>query len=405
MPGTATGVGSGVGDAMVDRKRDTTIAHAGRHPEDQFGVVNPPIYHASTVTYPSLAAWKAARTERFDKVVYGRFGTPTSFAFEEAISALEGSDRTIALSSGLAACSAAILSQVRAGAHILVQDSVYQPVRSLCDQFLANFGVRTTYFDSAIGAGIAGLIEDATTLIYLETPGSLTFEMPDIPAIVEVARDRGIATAIDNTWATPYFYRPLEHGIDLSVNACTKYIVGHSDAMLGSVALRRELFEHVKLTANHSGNCAGSDEVYLGLRGLRTLAVRLRQHHVNGLRVAEWFRTRPEVERVLHPALPDDPGHAIWQRDFDGATGLFSVVFKPFEERAVAAFVDGLDYFGLGASWGGFESLALPFDARAIRTVTEWNPAGPTIRFHVGLEDVDDLIADLEAGLDRMCKA
>ncbi|MYB14327.1 MAG: cystathionine beta-lyase [Rhodospirillaceae bacterium] len=383
-------------------KTETRVVSAGRHPEQHFGAVNPPVYHASTIVRRSMAEWREVRTRIFDDVVYGRFGTPTTKAFEEAVAALEGADRAVAVSSGMAACAAAILSVVKGGDHILVTDSAYQPVRKLAENFLKPFGVETTYYDPAIGAGIAALIRDNTSLIWLEAPGSQTMEMQDIPAITAVARERGVRTGIDNTWATPLLFKPLDFGVDLSVNAATKYLVGHSDAMLGVVSMRAELFEKTKITANFMGSCPGSEECYLGLRGLRTLAVRLRQHEENALRLAHWFQGRPEVNRVLYPALPDDPGHAIWQRDFSGASGLFSVILEPADEAQVAALVDGLEHFGLGASWGGYESLVLPFDPTDYRTVTEWRAAGPCLRFHIGLENPDDLIADLEAGFDRL---
>ncbi len=383
-------------------KTETRIVSAGRHPEDHFGAVNPPVYHASTIVRRSLAEWREVRGRIFDDVVYGRFGTPTTKAFEEAAAALEGADRAVAVSSGMAACTAAILSSVEGGDHFLVNDNAYQPVRKLAENFLKPFGVETTYYDPAAGAGIAALIRPNTRLIWLEAPGSQTMEMQDIPAITAVARERGIRTGIDNTWATPFFFKPLDFGVDLSVNAATKYLVGHSDAMLGVVSMRAELFEKVKITANSMGSCPGSEECYLGLRGIRTLAVRLKQHEANALRVAQWFQERPEVNRVLYPALPDDPGHALWKRDFSGASGLFSVILEPASEAQIAAFVDHLEHFGLGASWGGYESLVMPFDPTAYRTATEWRAAGPCLRFHIGLEDPGDLIADLEAGFERM---
>jgi len=383
-------------------KTETRIVSAGRHPEKHFGAVNPPVYRASTITRRNLAEWREVRRRMFDDVVYGRFGTPTTKAFEEAVAALESADRAVAVSSGMAACTAAILATVKGGDHFLVPDNAYQPVRKLAENFLRPFGVETTYYDPSIGAGIAGLIRDNTSLIWLEAPGSQTMEMQDIPAITAVARERGITTGIDNTWATPFFFKPLDFGVDLSVNAATKYLVGHSDAMLGVVSIRAELFERVKITANSMGSCPGSEECYLGLRGLRTLAVRLKQHEENALLVANWFRSRPEVNRVLYPALPDDPGHALWKRDFSGASGLFSVILEPAGEVQVAAMVDDLEHFGLGASWGGYESLVLPFDPTAYRTATEWRAAGPCLRFHIGLENPDDLIADLEAGFARL---
>lgn len=386
-------------------KTETKIVSAGRHPEKHFGAVNTPVYRASTITRPTMAAWKDVRARMFDDVVYGRFGTPTSQAFEETVAALEGADRAVAVSSGMAACAAAILSVVKAGDHMLITDSAYQPVRKFANNFLKPFGVETTYYDPLIGAGIAGLIRDNTSLIWLEAPGSQTMEMQDIPAITAVAREHGITTGIDNTWATPLLFRPLDHGVDLSANAATKYLVGHSDAMLGVVSMRAELFEGVKLAANFTGNCPGSEECYLGLRGIRTMGLRLKQHGENALRVARWFQQQSEVHRVLYPALPDDPGHALWQRDFQGASGLFSVVFEATSETQIAAMVDGLEHFGLGASWGGFESLVLPFDPAAYRTATEWRAPGPCLRFHIGLENVDDLIADLDAGFRRLRQA
>lgn len=386
-------------------KKDTIIVSGGRHPQDHFGVVNPPVYRASTVTFPTLEDWDEARRERFDRIVYGRFGTPTSFAFEEAMARLEGGDRAVALSSGLAACAAAILASVRTGDHMLVTDSAYGPVRNMCDRFLTGFGVETTYYDPLIGSDIAALIRPDTRLIYTEAPGSHTFEMQDIPAITAVARDKGVLTAMDNTWATPLLFQPLAHGIDFSINAATKYVVGHSDAMLGVVTVRAELFDKVKLAANFTGNCPGAEEVYLGLRGMRTMSVRLARHGENALKLAKWFLGRPEVHRVLYPALPDDPGHAIWKRDFAGAAGLFTVVFKPFGKSALAAMIDGLEHFGLGASFGGYESLVLPIDPGPLRTATIWDEPGPAVRFHIGLEDPDDLIEDLEKGFERLKKA
>ena len=383
----------------------TKIVSAGRHPEDHFGVVNPPAFRASTVTFPTLADWEHARANRFDGIIYGRFGTPTTRAFEEAVAALEGADTAVSVPSGMGACTSAIMSAVSAGDHMLIQDSVYQPVRNLTKHVLTRYGVEATYFDPAIGGDIAAMVQPNTKMIYVESPGSQTFEMPDIPAITAVARDRGIMTAMDNTWATALFCKPLELGIDLSINAATKYLVGHSDAMLGVISMRQELFESVKITANFLGGGPGSEEAWLGLRGMRTLGVRLPQHQINATKVAEWLQTRPEVHRVLYPALPDHPGHDIWKRDFSGATGLMSVLLNPFEHDAVAAMVDGLEHFLLGASFGGYESLILPFDPTNYRTVVPWNAPGPSLRLHVGLEDPDDLIEDLEHGFARLTAA
>lgn len=380
---------------------DTLLVTAGRDAQAHAGAVNVPPYRASTITHPSLAAFEDSKRHRYDKVVYGRLGTPSTFAFEETVAAIEGAERTVAVSSGMAGCAAAILACVKAGDHMLIPDSVYLPVRNFAG-FLAGFGVESSFYDPALSDDIAALIRPNTRLIYLESPGSLTLEIQDVPAIARIARGRGVLTAIDNTWATPLLFRPLEHGVDLSICAATKYLVGHSDAMLGAVSGRRDLFERVKTAANHTGNCPGSEEVYLGLRGLRTLAVRLKRHGESALMVARWLQRRPEIERVLYPALPEHPTHALWRRDFSGASGLLSACFKPCSRVALAAFVDGLEHFGIGASFGGYESLVLPFDATPIRTVTEWRPAGPCLRFHVGLENPDDLIRDLESGFARL---
>lgn len=384
-------------------KEDTVITTAGRDPEANFGIVNPPVYHASTITHPTVAAMRAARERRWEPNVYtyGRHGTPTHTALEEAVAAVEGGDRAVCLGSGLAAINAAILAFVETGDRILMADNVYGPARRFCDAFLGRFGVETTYFDPLIGGGVAGLIDERTRIVYVETPGSLTFEMTDVPAVAEAAHAAGAVVIIDNTWGAGVLYKPFEHGVDVSVQAATKYIVGHSDVMMGTVTTREELWPRVRQSAADLGANCGPDDVYLALRGLRTLAVRLRQHQENGLILARWLQQRPEVDRVLHPALPDDPGHALWKRDFTGACGLFGVVLNPAPAKAVEAMLDGMKLFSMGASWGGFESLILPTNPAPIRTATVWNE-GPTIRIHAGLEDTDDLIADLERGFERL---
>lgn len=388
------------------RKPQTILTHAGRHPYENHGIVNPPVYHASTILHRTLDGFEESAKQPFDTYRYGRIGTPTTLAFEEAVAAVEGGHRAVSTGSGLSAIVVAMTGFLAAGDHVLVTDSAYGPTRTYCDKVLARFGVETTYYDPLIGAGIADLIRDTTRIVFLESPGSLTFEVQDVPAIAAVAQARGIVTMIDNTWATPLYFRPFDHGVDLSIHAATKYIVGHSDAMMGVVTCRtRELFETVKGFAVQSGAGAGPDDVYLAQRGLRTMAVRLRQHHENGLRVADWLRGRPEVDRVLHPGLPDDPGHALWKRDFAGASGLFSVLLKPAPRAALAALVDHMELFGMGASWGGYESLILPSKPQTMRTARPWTEAGTLVRLHIGLEDPDDLIADLEAGLRRYAAA
>ena len=381
-------------------KRDTKIVHAGSHPEQQHGAVNPPVYHVSTVTYPNVAALREAGKDQFNGMRYGRFGTPTTFALEEAVCALEGGHRTISTASGLAAITGTLTALLKTGDHILVTDSCYHPTRRFCTEHLVNLGIEITFYDPLIGAGIAALIKPNTKIVYVESPGSLTFEVQDIPAIAEVAHKHGAVVVLDNTWATPLLFRPFEKGVDISIQAATKFIVGHSDAMLGTITCAtKDLWQIVKASVALSGVCAGTEEAYLGLRGLRTLGARLRQHQESGLKLASWLQQRPEVSRILHPALPGDPGHAIWKRDFTGACGLFGIELKPCSSDAVEALLDSLEHFSLGYSWGGFESLIIPTSAGITRTAKPWMSAGPMLRIHTGLEDVDDLIADLAQGL------
>jgi len=367
------------------------------------GFVNPPVHHVSTVLYPTAEDFLARRA----RYLYGRRGTPTSEALETALRELEGADcaGVALLPSGLAAISTALLTVLNAGDHLLVTDSVYEPTRKFCDGVLKRYGITTTYYDPLIGADIAALIAPNTRAVFVEAPGSLTFDVQDVPAIAAAAHARGAVVLMDNTWASPLFFRAFAKGVDLSIQAATKYIGGHSDVMLGTVSANANIWPRLSETVHLLGLCAGPDDIYLALRGLRTLGVRLAQHQQAGLKIARWLAQRPEIARVLHPALEGCPGHAIWQRDFSGATGLFSIVFKPVEKHAVYAFLDGLKLFGIGASWGGFESLAIPFDCAAIRTATHWAPGGPTVRFHIGLEDVDDLIGDLERGFAAFAAA
>ncbi|MGB6752632.1 MAG: cystathionine beta-lyase [Xanthobacteraceae bacterium] len=381
----------------------TKVVTAGRDPASYYGFVNPPVYHASTVLYPSAEDFAAHRA----RYQYGRRGTPTTEALELALQELEGPQcaGVSLLPSGLAAISAALLAAVHAGDHILVTDSAYQPTRNFCEQVLKRLGVSTTYFDPLIGAGIVDLFKPNTRLVYLESPGSLTFEMQDTSAIAKAAHDKGALVLMDNTWATPLYFRPLDHGVDLAIQAGTKYIGGHSDVMLGTVSANAATMTALKTNVRLNGLCEGPDDVYLGLRGLRTLSLRLDRHFESGVAIGKWLEARPEVLRLLHPALPSHPQHALWKRDFTGACGLFSMVLKSVPQKAVYAFLDELELFGIGASWGGFESLAIPFDCSPIRTATKWAPGGPTVRFHIGLEDVADLCADLERGFAAMAAA
>lgn len=383
--------------------RRTTITHAGRHPHDNHGVVNPPVYHASTILQPSLDAFEAARKPDWNGYRYGRAGTPTSRSFEEAVTEVYGAAGSVAVSSGLAAITNAVLACVESGDHILVTDNAYGPTRRFCNTFLARFGVETTFYDPTIGAGIAGLFKENTVAVYTEAPGSQTFDMSDIPAISRVAHDKGAVVLMDNTWASPLYFDPFAKGVDIVVEAVTKYICGHSDVMMGIIVGTEEWAGPVRDMAKLHGNACGPNDLYLAQRGLRTLAVRMAQNQANGLELAHWLRGRPEVKRVLHPGLTNDPGHLIWKRDFTGASGLFGFVLNAgYSRAALAAMLDGLELYGMGASWGGYESLIVPANPRDFRTATTWDEPGQLLRVHAGLEDIDDLIADLGAGLDRL---
>jgi cystathionine beta-lyase len=374
----------------------TCLVLGGRDPFANHGFVNPPVHHVSTVLYPTAEDFLARRA----KYVYGRRGTPTSEALENALRELDGPECAgVALvPSGLAAISTALLSVLQAGDHLLITDSVYLPTRKFADGVLKRYGIESTYYDPLIGSGIAGLMRSNTRAVFVEAPGSLSFEVQDVPAIAAAAHAKGAVVIMDNTWAGPLYFRALDHGVDLSIQAATKYVGGHSDLMLGTVSANAATWQRLNETVYLTGLCVGPDDIYLGLRGLRTLGVRLSQHYQSGLKVARWLQRRPEIARVLHPALESCPGHEIWQRDFSGASGLFSMVFKPVAVAAVHAFLNELSLFGIGASWGGFESLAIPFDCSSIRTATAWAPEGPTVRLHIGLEDPDDLIRDLDHG-------
>jgi len=386
-----------------DLKPDTRLVVAGRNSAENHGFVNPPVIHASTVLYPNAADMVAHRA----RYQYGRRGTPTSEALEDALRAIEGPGcaGVCLVPSGAAAVSTALLSVVGAGDHILVTDSVYRPTRVFADSILKKLGVETTYYDPLIGAGIDKLMRPNTRAVFVEAPGSQSFEMQDVPAIAQVARAKNAVVLTDNTWGTPLYFRAFEKGVDISIQAGTKYIGGHSDLMLGTISANDATFPKVKETLNTLGLCVGPDDMYLALRGLRTLAVRLERHQRSGIEIARWLAARPEVMKVMHPALESDPGHAIWKRDFLGASGLFSLVLKPAPENAVHAFLNSLQLFGMGFSWGGYESLVILFDCSSYRTATTWAPGGPALRFHIGLEDTRDLIADLEQGFSAFSRA
>jgi cystathionine beta-lyase len=375
---------------------ETRLVTSGRDTGAQKGFVNPPVVHGSTVLYPTAADLHAHTGE----YRYGRYGTPTTKAFQQVLMALEGPQCAGVgiVPSGLSAISTTLLSVASAGDHILVCDNAYRPTRNFCNGMLRRFGVEITYFDPLIGKKIETLFKPNTRAVLVEAPGSQSFEMADIPAIAAVAHARGALVIDDNTWATPLYHRSLEHGVDISMQAGTKYIGGHSDIMFGTISANAKAWPVVQENIRELGVCAGPDDVFLAMRGMRTLAVRLAQHYRSGLEIARWLATRPEVLRVLHPALESDPGHAIWKRDYKGASGLFSIVLKPKPQAAVDALLDSLRLFGMGYSWGGFESLAIPFDCADYRTATRWTPGGPTLRLHIGLEHIEDLKADLERG-------
>ena len=378
------------------QQAETRLVTSGRDTKAQKGFVNPPVFHGSTVLYPTAEDLHAHRGE----FTYGRHGSPTTKAFQETLMALEGLQCAGVgiVPSGLSAISTTLLSVLKTGDHILVCDNVYRPSRNFCNGMLTRYGVETTYFDPMIGAAIDKLFKPNTRAVLVEAPGSQSFEMPDIRAIAEVAHARGALVIDDNTWATPLYHRSLDQGVDISMQAATKYIGGHSDIMFGTISANARTWPILAENIRLLGVCAGPDDVYLALRGMRTLSVRLAQHYRSGLEMARWLAARPEVARVLHPALESHPGHAIWKRDFTGASGLFSIVLKPASPPAVDALLDTVKLFGMGYSWGGFESLVIPFDCDDYRTATKWSPGGPTLRLHIGLENVDDLKADLERG-------
>ncbi len=377
----------------------TRLVHTGRGQEDHFGFVNVPPYRGSTVLFEDCTALRSGNA-RFK---YGRRGNPSSEALEGAITELERGADTVLAPSGLAAVAATLIAFTRAGDHMLVADTVYGPTRDVVSRHLARMGVTATFYDPcATPADVLAQATPATRILYCESPGSQSFEVQDLPALAQAAHARGLMVIADNTWASPLYCQPLALGADVSIQAGTKYIVGHADAMLGSVTANAEHARTLRDHVQSLGICAGSEEVYLGLRGLRTLDVRLERHHRNSLAVAQWLATQPGVARVLHPALETHPTHALWLRDFSGASGLFGVILNTSDEEAVTRFCDALHLFGMGYSWGGYESLVVPFDLARLRSATPWPrdgmPDGACLRFHIGLEDPGDLVADLASG-------
>ncbi|WP_417433816.1 cystathionine beta-lyase [Hoeflea sp.] len=377
---------------------NTRLAHSGHDPRSFHGFVNPPVVHASTVLFPD----SATMVSRNQKYTYGTYGTPTTDALNAAMNELEGSEGTIAVPSGLAAITVPFLGVLSAGDHVLVVDSVYGPTRNFCTGMLAGFGIETTYYDPSIGAGIESLMRPNTKLVHTEAPGSNTFEMQDIPAIAEVAHAHGALVSMDNTWATPLYFKPLDHGVDISIHAATKYPAGHSDILIGTVSANKQAWPAVWKAFTMLGVCASPDDSYMTLRGLRTMGVRLARHQESALAIARALEDMQGVARVLHPALESFPGHDLWKRDFCGSSGIFSIVLDVTDasrhEAKAHAFLDALEIFGLGYSWGGYESLAVHANL-SDRTVALPPKEGPVIRLQIGLEDVEDLMPDIERGL------
>ena len=385
-------------------KKDTRLVNAGRSDKWTQSVINPPVVRASTVVFDTVEEMRHATRNRANQVpFYGRRGTPTTFAFADAMCELEGGAGCYVYPCGTAAISASLLAFLKAGDHLLMVDTAYEPTRDLCDKLLKGYGIETTYYDPLIGDGISELIRDNTRVLFLESPGSLTMEVQDVPTLARIAHQHDMVVLLDNTWASPINFKPFEHGVDVSIQAATKYVVGHSDVMLGTATANERHWPQLREHSYLLGQCASPDDIYLAMRGLRTLGVRMRQHQENALTVARWLQSREDVTRILHPAFEDCPGHQHWQRDFLGSNGLFAFELKAGNQQGLTAMLDGMAHFKMGYSWGGYESLILAVNGLdKLRTATRWQGQGPLIRIHVGLEDPEDLIADLDAGLARL---
>jgi cysteine-S-conjugate beta-lyase len=389
---------------MSDKPRNkaTQVGHLGRSPQKFLGAVNTPVFRATTMLFSTVADLEAAVRGEYQGIGYGLHGLPTVTDLQAAIAKLEGGHAALAVPSGLTATTLPLLALAKPGDHVLVTDSVYGPTRRFCELHLKRLGVEVSYYDPLLGADIAREFRPNTRIVFVESPGSLTFDVQDVPAIAQVAHARNALVIMDNSWATPMYFRAFDHGVDVSVHAATKYIGGHSDVLLGLIVGSVATYPALHRLWTDMGVTASSDDCFLGLRGLRTLAVRLARHQASGIKVGEWLRTRPEVREVIHPALPGSRGHELWKRDFAGATSLFGIVLNPVAKERIDAMLDGMGLFGMGWSWGGFESLMIPIYPERVRTASRWDVGGPSLRLYIGLEDPDDLIADLAEGFARL---
>ena len=383
-------------------KMETQIVHAGQANKDYMGVVNLPPHRASTVIFDTLADFEKADNGQWPLPSYGRYGNPSTLALEDIIAKLDDADHSIVFSSGLAAIVNVIMTYCKSGDNLLMVDTTYGCTRRFCDQVLTGMGVEVTYYDPLIGADIEKLIKPNTKMVFCESPGSLSFEMQDIPAIADAAHKKGVLVVADCTWASPLYCKPFELGVDIIMHSATKYMSGHSDVVMGVLSCKEEHYKAIHTTFKNMGPAPAADNCYLITRGLRTMALRMEKQMENAITIAKWLQARPEVERVLYPMLEDDPGHALWKRDMTGGASLFGTLLKPCSHEGLAAMLDGLEHYGMGYSWGGFESLVITYDAHRVRTATNWEHQGPNLRFHIGLEHVDDLIDDLDKGFDRL---
>tara|TARA_B100000427_G_scaffold41494_1_gene30145 strand:+ start:8329 stop:9510 length:1182 start_codon:yes stop_codon:yes gene_type:complete len=378
-------------------KNDTKNIIAGKRKKLSNGFVNSPVYKGSTVLFNTVEEMQSKmKNKNSQTLFYGRFGSPATFEFENAIADIDESYTAVATASGTAAIVASLLAVLKTGDHILMTDSAYGVSRNITKKLLNNMGITTTFYNPNLTNKIKELITNKTKLIFMESPGSLTFEIQNISMIVDIAKKYNLITVIDNTWATSLYLKPMNYGVDISIQSATKYIVGHSDAMLGVITTNKKYAKQIRESAHNLGSCPGPEDIYLGIRGLKTLSIRLKKHQENAMKIIEWLLRQKEVNRVLYPALPDNPGYKIWKKDFKGASGLFGVVLENTRKDLIYKMLNNLKLFNMGYSWGGYESLILPVNPEKIRDTYKWNHMDLTLRIHAGLEDPEDLINDLK---------